>query len=751
MKLLFVGDPHNQVRTPQNRKDDFHETFRKKVEEIKEIAIEEEVSAVLQAGDFFHTPQYNNDFIMDVVELWSFVPEKYQLLEELSEGKGDPIKIADRLREDIPLIGPIGNHDLIGESLKSYPRTSLAFLEKLGFMKVPSKDEPFMLTTEDGQKVAITATNYHHGMDKPEHVDDYIVDEKKGDIHIHMVHGYLAEKSLGDLIPHTLVDAAKDTKADLTLAGHDHIGFSEVEIDGKKFINPGSLTRTKADVKEIARMPKVVIITIENGEVTLEERVLKSARPGEDILDRTSIMKKNQQKAQIESIKSIVNKANLSKGQSVTDIIESVGDAENIDEGITSDVTSRVTDKMEVMGGSEVANTGDYYISQIVLENFQSHEHSVFDVSENLNIFTGESSNGKSSVMRGMRWLMDNHGRSQRESFIRHGAEYAKVTAVFSNGMTVSRVINEKAHRDNGWSIYDPSTGETEKGNTRMVDQIRALFGYTKVQFDTDEDLDINFLNQGDGWYFIGDQMTASKRAKVIGAIFGTHYTDAVMRDLEREIRQNRQEVEIRTKDLDKTTEQINDYDYLVEFEEDLKKAAGKIDELQIISERKEKLEQLIDGVIKLKEQEKQINKVLEETMHLDKANSKLNQLEEIAERYHTVTGLLVDRTNIIKNGRTSRALVKELANVDNANTKLDQLTKLTERHTKLTESINQLVELTNQKKKLSILINQHEEQANKKRSEYSDLLDEHGVCPTCGQTVDECTLTELLHSDATV
>lgn len=797
MKFLFVGDPHNQVRTPSNRLDDFHDTFKKKVAEIKQIAKEEGVTAILQPGDFLNAPTYNTDFIMDVIKQWSFVPEKYALLEELRSGKGDALAISQRLQEDIPYIGAIGNHELVGESLKSYPRTSLAFMEQLGFMQLASVDKPIVFTDTDGTTVAITATHYHHGMDNPEHVGDYIIDEKAADVHIHMVHGYLAHKNLGDLITHTLVDAISETKADVTLAGHDHIGFSPVTIDGKVFANPGSLTRTKADVKEISRQPKVILLEIKKGKVTVEERLLKSAVRGDKVLDRTAILKRAAKASKVASIQSIVNKAKLSKGQSVTDIVSAIADAKAIDTDTTEDVVDRITEKITVMGANEVASVKPYHITQIVLENFQSHKHSVFDVSEGLNVFTGESSNGKSAVMRAMRWLMDNNGKAQRESFIMHGADFAKVSAVLSDGTMVSRIIHQQSHKENGWQIYDATTGETEVGNTRLVEKVRALFGYTKIAYDTGSDLDVNFMNQGEGWYFIGDHVKASERAKIIGAIFGTHYTDAVMRDLEKELRQVRQEARIREKDLLATTEQIETFSYLEEVADRVTKAETKLLALQALSDRRDQIVTLLANKEALDKQKETLEAILEKSKGLKQATALLATLTASNNRRILVTNLLAKRTQVVQEGRSSRQLVKQLAHLDQAKGLFETLQETAKRHTQLEalvakeaivrrdrdvtiHSLQRLqhlpqvsilfeglrkghhthTQLTHLIQKGSeITTKARNEQANVAnqnrhlealKEEYKTLMDTYDFCPTCGQSLDEAIVNaHVAHSHA--
>ena len=276
MKLLYFGDRHYQEHKPSTRIDDFYETSRKKDEEIIALGKKHNVAAFLQPGDFWDKFVMSEEFVQDVIKRW--VPIDLFKLIDLKQKK--PIDIKKTLDGYIPIVGVAGNHELHGGDLNSLNNTTTGLLNFLGIMRIVSKENPYFLETEDGLTVAITGTNYHSGMDLKENIDDYIVKKKLGDIHIHIVHGMLTPKAISDdIMRHTLIDDIIDTKADITLCGHDHLGFGIVEHDGKYFVNIGSVTRIQASKQEIVRKPKVLLIEINKKiGIKLEELLKKKKK-----------------------------------------------------------------------------------------------------------------------------------------------------------------------------------------------------------------------------------------------------------------------------------------------------------------------------------------------------------------------------------------------------------------------------------------------------------------------------------------
>lgn len=637
MKFIYIGDPHERPTAPKNRVDNYFETYTNKVNEIKGLVKKHSAKALLQPGDFLDAPKYDNAFLMEVVERWSSVPT-YQLLADMQKGLISGKEVAEALEENVPMIGAIGNHELFGNSIHSYPRTSLAFLEQIGFMNLPTKEKPFIFTDEDGITIAITSTHYHGKMDTDAYLDDYIIEEKAADFHIHMVHGYLTNRDMGELFPHTTLDKiAHETKADLTIAGHDHIGFPLTEVDGKWFVNSGSMMRAKNDIKEINREPKALVIevTAKDG-VKVTETPLKSAKNGNAVLSREAIKEKQAKSAQMEEIKSVVNQAQVKQGTSIASIIKNIGAVEGVDQLVVDEVLELVTLKMEDMKPNQEEQGDPYTIKTLILENFQSHGYSEMALSEGLNVIVGESSHGKSAIYRALDWLYDNAGGNPR-NFIKKGESFAKVTVELSNGYRIARVVENKSNGKNGYELYNPTTKELIETNTKGATDVRNLLGFHKVPLDGGKELDINFMGQGESWFFIGKHVTSSERAKIIGSIFGTHYTDAVLKDMEGTLKKTDSQLKGYKEQKSDLITEIESYDYLSEVEKKLKSAQEHIELIQVLSKKKERITRLAQKRMNVLKEEGNWQKTLDSLKDVDQARIRFMHLQQAVQKVEQI------------------------------------------------------------------------------------------------------------------
>ncbi|MCX7570729.1 metallophosphoesterase family protein [Tumebacillus sp. DT12] len=260
MKLLYLTDTHIRASSPQNRTDDFVTTLKNKMREVNEIAQREGVQAILHGGDFFDIPSPSLAVSGDFVSIMS--------------------------EAGVPIYGIAGNHDIFGHNPDTLPRTVLGFLDRLGIVKLIHPGQPLLLKHNDVQ-VQISGQHYHYDLDRRDPRLDYVIDHVEGDIGIHLVHGMLMDKAFIEGVAHTRVDQILDTKAHLTLCGHNHIGWPEVKHDGKIFYNPGGLTRLSNHPADAGRTPQVLILDMTGGELKIKKVKLKSAPPGEEVLDRS--------------------------------------------------------------------------------------------------------------------------------------------------------------------------------------------------------------------------------------------------------------------------------------------------------------------------------------------------------------------------------------------------------------------------------------------------------------------------------
>lgn len=798
-RFLYFGDMHERPSTPSNRIDNYHQSISEKREEIKELGAKYKVDAFLQPGDFLNSHTYQNDFLLDVVGKWSMV-DTFDLIKQFSLGQLSNKEFQNKLidAKPIPMIGAIGNHELIGDSLNSYKKTSLRFLEQIGFMQIASKEKPIIFEMENGKTVAITATHYHHGMDKKENLSDYIIEEKAGDYHIHIVHGYLTNKDMGNLLRHTLVDdIAPHTNADLTITGHDHIGFPLTEVDGKYFVNPGAIPRMKSDLKEMKRKPKVLLIEIDEvSGLKVKTIYLKSAKKAEEVLDRTKIMQKKEQQGKMEEIKSIVNKANIGKATNITEVIQVISENEKFSNVIKDEVIERVTSKMKSLMKTNVV-ADSYYITKMVLENFQSHENTVLEFSEGLNLFTGESGQGKSSVLRGFAFIFENFGRNPRR-FIKKGTDFARVTIHLSNGYVISRIIEKSKSGKNGYEIYNPKDGSVESTNTKGLSLVQEILGFNKLNIDTGKDIPINFMKQGTSWFFVGDGYTSSERAKIVGSIYGTHYADAVIKDLEGDLKKYNTQIKANDKEKNTIQENIDSFSYLPQMHAQITELEQLNVEVTELMTKKEKISTLLKEQESIENDIHELNDIIKELNHVENLYAEIYQVKDLMQKRNDIQKLYRSLTTIIADGKESKHVEEQLVNLPNAQLLLDEISKLVKdkntqeellsKLTQLTDTKNRLgkeidvsseiIEKTNslidaeymltelkvliskkesveslinnltsieeeeqkQKHKIEIVISENEKLVN----QYKVLLTEIGKCPVCHGTIDNAVISRI-------
>lgn len=316
MKLLFFTDTHIRGTSPKNRKDNLPETLEKKLKEIKRIIEEYKIDFVLHGGDLFDRP----DISVSVVSNFASILNSF----------------------NVPIYIISGNHDVYGHNPNTLNRTMLGLLDALKVVRIVDKNDTIYLEKE-GIKVQLTGHPYTYDIDDQSNRSYYIVNEIPQDVNysIHMVHGMLLNKPFIEGIPYTLIDDIKDTKANITLSGHYHSGFGIINTNGKYFINPGSLVRVTNSLAEIDRMPKVVLIEL-NQSINIELIQLKSSSQGKEILDRQEIENHIFKSERLFEFKQSIDKAINFEKLEINEILMEVSSAEGVSEEVKQEALKRI-------------------------------------------------------------------------------------------------------------------------------------------------------------------------------------------------------------------------------------------------------------------------------------------------------------------------------------------------------------------------------------------------------------------------
>ncbi len=703
MKFLYVGDLHQDELEPVNRIDDFNETRKEKISEIINIAKTNNVRAILHGGDFFNRPKMSNEFVTSVMEMWNdkLIPVDIQELTfQFQTGAISEQEYLNALHQykigNIPFISIIGNHDLIGESMDSYPKTSLNVLDTSGFLHIVDKDNPIIFQDKD-VSIAITGYSYNRELDKSSDKEGYcvkkaIVNGKPVDYHIHMTHGMLTDHSYGQKFSHTvIIDIASKTEADLTINGHDHIGFPLTEMDGKLFVNPGSPFRLSADVKEIARMPKVMLINIDKNGIKVEDVYLKCAKDGKLVLSNDGKKNKQSKQAIMAKIQTLINQSSMKKGLRIADIIDNIGSAKNIDEDILKDVQNKIIHHMALLQ-PDFSPSGEYYITRLELDNFLSHKKSAFDFENGLNILAGESRAGKSAVLRALREVLTCYLTQPRKAIF-FGASYFTITVYTSNGYIVTRRVERDEKKGfNGYIVYDPNTGQTSKYNTKSVTLIQEILGYKRIPLTDKKQIDINSVIQGDGWFFLGNNITAPDRARLLGVVYGTHYADSANKEIASDIKKSNAQLALVKKEKERLEKEKKNYSYLPKLQKDLNDSDLLLAKLEAEEKRISDMKAIYAKMQAIENEKKNLEKVLT-ALSVD-LKPYLNALKEQEKNLNLMKQTFQWMTDVVNQGKTLRPVAKALTDIHLCNQTIAELKEKQDKLKKSKEEYEKCVQI---------------------------------------------------------
>lgn len=323
IKVLFFTDTHYTSRTPKNRKDDLFETSLVKTQEIVELANSLKVDFCLHGGDFFDRPDVT-DYIA-----------------------GRVAKILRKL--DCELYGIAGGHDLFGNNLDKLNNAKLGLLEGAGIIKIlthPLKEK--IIFNKNKYSLQLTGTSSHFGIDIDNIFDDYVITKKDAMYALHAVHGMLMPKPFIPGAHVVLTEDIKNTLADITIAGHYHLGFKPVTIDGKTFINPGGMVRKNNDEKEIERIPGVLLLEFGDS-ISYKFIPLKSSKDGEEVLDRSEILKRQSQDLKINNFLGEIKRTSEVKTIDINSIIDTISKNRELPEKVVKVAVDRIGKMQELL------------------------------------------------------------------------------------------------------------------------------------------------------------------------------------------------------------------------------------------------------------------------------------------------------------------------------------------------------------------------------------------------------------------
>lgn len=234
------------------------------------------------------------------------------------------------------------------------------------------------------------------------------------------------------------------------------------------------------------------------------------------------------------------------------------------------------------------------YLQKVIVEGFQSHLYSELEFIPGLNVIVGPSDQGKSALIRALRWVLYNEPRGA--DFVRAGASLCRVTITMDDGTIVTRE-RQAGGGKNRYVLQKPGgkKGIYEGFGSEVPAEIIAATGVARVFWDEGHRVELNLSRQLEGPFLLSEN--GAVKAKVIGRLGGVHILDAAQREVVADLRRVALVEKNLNEELEVLTAELQKYAHLPYLEEILwkvllcvKTAEEAVRELEALTEIKDTL-----------------------------------------------------------------------------------------------------------------------------------------------------------------
>ena len=347
-------------------------------------------------------------------------------------------------------------------------------------------------------------------------------------------------------------------------------------------------------------------------------------------------------------------------------------------------------------------------IKDIELTNFQSHKNSHLDFTPGLNVIVGGSDNGKSSIIRAIKWIVFN--RPFGDSFRSDWGGNTRIKINTDEGRQVKRI-------------------KTDSRNEYSLDGTRLSAG-TSVPDDVSKVLNINEIN-------IGPQFDRNFLIMDSPGEVARHFNRVAHLD---QIDKGTKNISRWTTDIKKriSYEQEKKESILTSLEEyaDLDQIEYKVEEAEEIENKLYIEENKIDDLIEIIEKSKELEKEIEEQNEVLKAEKKVKQAEKILSEQEKIDSKIMELDNYIIQFDEIQEIIDDNNKIIKAQEKVDELENYQQEIKKSSDYISSLKQLIRTHQRLIQAVKNSQDELDELKNEFHERTGD--ICPLCGQNIEK-------------
>jgi exonuclease SbcC len=253
-------------------------------------------------------------------------------------------------------------------------------------------------------------------------------------------------------------------------------------------------------------------------------------------------------------------------------------------------------------------------INEISIQNFQSHKQTHIVFKKGLNVITGSSDSGKSSVIRALLWVVNN--RPSGDS-IRNWNSSSK------DGVTVNLVADNfsiEKKRLNGKSSY---SYKNEEGDSIYYEAIK-----TDVPEEIVKNLDLSEFNiqtQHQPYFLLND--SGGEIAKKLNDLVGLSVIDNLFKNINSSITSISRELQVIELDIKEKEEAIKSTEYLEEISKEIARLDISVKEHKELQESFLEIDSALERYFAIYDESESLEVFID-------SEERVNQLKELLNEY---------------------------------------------------------------------------------------------------------------------
>ena len=372
-------------------------------------------------------------------------------------------------------------------------------------------------------------------------------------------------------------------------------------------------------------------------------------------------------------------------------------------------------------------------IKGLRIKNFQKHKNTELDFSPGVNVISGQSDQGKSTIIRALGWCVFN--RPSGFDFRSWNADKnpTSVTVELDNGV-VERV------RSSSLNAYRVQGKELKAVKTDVPARVSKLLNMDER----------NVQAQHDRYFLVQD--TPGEVARKFNAIVGLDIIDRALRkanSIIADLVAEEKVLEGQQKELEK---RLIEFSFLDQAQPLVISIRTKINTCQDLKQKATRLWDLasdLKDVLATIEDDEEWLEVEEEYLKLA---SKVNDLETVKTRYNKLHGVVDDLRSIIKE---IPSIEKHLKKYESAACELqkfvDRVGALEDDVKVLRGDVKRLSSVVRELESVTKSIDYKSKELKVLQHKYKKMMEELGVCPLCGSSTKRFKMERIMRHEVVV